>query len=1264
MGFTIHAVRQEGNATLNSLQVALTVSSSITRYVVADGNGRFFYRDGGSGGGGTPGGSSGQIQYNSAGSFGGVPTLTYDGILHVTGGFKGNLDGNAATATYATTAGSATTANYATTAGSAISASYAATASYFITSSVTFSTTASFATSSISASYATTASLPLQGVISATVNSSTITFIKGDGTTFPITVAQGVATSTAAVTINNTQTGIWYPTFVVSGSNSQSLYVNSSSFSYNPATNTLNTTSSYAATASYFITSSVTNATSASLAATSSTSIITNTVAGTLFYPTFVVSGSGQAPILVNSSSFSYNATTNTLSTTASYAATASYFSGSIPSASYAGTASNINGGAATYIPLWNTNTSLSSSVMYQSASSIGIGTTTPNYLLHVSGGSALVNKNGNSLLLQGGDHTYMEFYPSSSVGRQGYFGYPSAGSKQLTIANEAATGNMVLITNSSTRLFISASGEVGIGTTNPSYKLDVANQIRIGAQGGSDVTIIAGGSGYGSTISQYNASGVLTNYIAANNPSYINGGAVGIGVTSPNAKLDITGSAQTVLRAAGTNGYILIDNAGSGNHYYAASTAHSFQDNSNNVRMYINSSTGNVGIGTITPSSPLHVIGLTTIYKQANSLILSGSDHTYMEFYPSSSVGRQAYFGFPSAGSKQLTLANESATGDIVFITNSSTRMTILSGGNVGIGTTSPGSYKLNVNGGNSFLNGIVAGDDSSYGSPYKVLGFNSAADGGNRILASTSTSDGMYFMASTGNGFSFRVNGGTTNNVVINSSGNVGVGTTNPFQPLEVYSTSTSNVVVGGVRSAENVSGTSWTYFTIRKTSGGSTTSTDGYGGAIGGYLNQGVGGGLGLFTMNTTGLVERLRIDQNGYVGINTPNPQTFLHVSGAILVSQGTGSYNAGAGDGITMYGPTQVGYSTSQTLQVTNGSIISLNYYNGFDGVTSQIGSMMWIQATEDWTSSPVRRGTRTVFRNNKPLNGGQSYFYFHDTGQVQFDQYTSTTSFKANPGYLNGYLGYDNTGSIVTVAYNAITASSISGGTTNYIPIWSTNNSLGSSTIYQTGGNVGINTTSPGYKLDVSGKVRASDNGSTFLLQGSDHTYMEFYPSSSVGRQGYFGYPSAGSKQLTLANEAATGDMVLITNSSTRLFISASGNVGIGTTSPASYKLEVNGTVGATGYYETSDITKKTVLEINPNVGLNLDVIKFIRKDDESNDIRYGYSAQQVRDQAPELINPNGELSVKYIDVHTLKIAELEKRVLELETIIKKLINL
>jgi hypothetical protein len=117
---------------------------------------------------------------------------------------------------------------------------------------------AGLATNATSASFASTSSLPLLGIVTASVSVSTITFTKGDSSTFQVTISQsGSAASANAIVMNNTAAGVYYPTFAISGSGSQSLYVNSSSFSYNAATNTLSATASFATTSSYITSSAV-----------------------------------------------------------------------------------------------------------------------------------------------------------------------------------------------------------------------------------------------------------------------------------------------------------------------------------------------------------------------------------------------------------------------------------------------------------------------------------------------------------------------------------------------------------------------------------------------------------------------------------------------------------------------------------------------------------------------------------------------------------------------------------------------------------------------------------------------------------------------------------------------------------------------------------------------------------------------------------------------------------------------------------------------
>jgi len=110
------------------------------------------------------------------------------------------------------------------------------------------------------------------------------------------------------------------------------------------------------------------------------------------------------------------------------------------------------------------------------------------------------------------------------------------------------------------------------------------------------------------------------------------------------------------------------------------------------------------------------------------------------------------------------------------------------------------------------------------------------------------------------------------------------------------------------------------------------------------------------------------------------------------------------------------------------------------------------------------------------------------------------------------------------------------------------------------------------------------------------------------------------------------------------------------GNVLIGTTTDATGKLQVNGTIYATGFYESSDIRFKNILETNPNINLSgIDVIKFTRKDNDTNQVRYGYSAQQVQSILPDAVTGTDFLNVNYLDVHTLKIAALEQEIKELK---------
>ena len=88
--------------------------------------------------------------------------------------------------------------------------------------------------------------------------------------------------------------------------------------------------------------------------------------------------------------------------------------------------------------------------------------------------------------------------------------------------------------------------------------------------------------------------------------------------------------------------------------------------------------------------------------------------------------------------------------------------------------------------------------------------------------------------------------------------------------------------------------------------------------------------------------------------------------------------------------------------------------------------------------------------------------------------------------------------------------------------------------------------------------------------------------------------------------------------------------------------------------VTATSFFESSSIKGKDIIKTNPLTNLNLDVIQYTRKTDESKDVRYGYSAEQIHSLMPELTDKD-VTAVKYLDVHTLLIAQLQQEIKELK---------
>ena len=463
-----------------------------------------------------------------------------------------------------------------------------------------------------------------------------------------------------------------------------------------------------------------------------------------------------------------------------------------------------------------------------------------------------------------------------------------------------------------------------------------------------------------------------------------------------------------------------------------------------------------------------------------------------------------------------------------------STVAMTILANGNVGIGTTAPGT-KLEVNGTIGFTGGGVTLDTSNltYGNPFNITPASTVAKITAQVAwGAAQTGDlstwGLHAASNISSGtvspfvinpdFSgqtatagytaFKVNPtdgagsgtkliadfqiGGVSKLALTNAGNVGIGTTSPGTKLEIVSGGGESIRLSGSGTNSN---------SLRVVNTGNDVYFGSEGSAAGGFFTGSLAYSSVIYSstaiQNIIGGTSRMIITTAGNVGIGTTAPGGTLELGQAVTATTGSTYYQS-------KFNNTYTGTMSSST-PIT--SIYGI--YNrpnvGIGGTSPQLTNLFL-----SYLQGNIGIGTTTAVTN-------------------LYGEYIAAPTLNSNSSVTNKYALVTESGA----------------------------------------GNVGIGTTNPTSKLLVVDSIADSVISVKNTLS-SGYSNISFLDNTGA-LKGSVGYANASAANFAGNMQMDSfGDIALGTFSVENVRIKSGGNVGIGTTNPGN-KLEVNGSFQTSG---------------------------------------------------------------------------------------------